>query len=452
MLDESGTDRGWRTGGYRVTIARIPFGPTVTVIAHRSAIRQARCPEIKHLSHSGSTAARVAVLLSSVTARASAKVIEQVTALATRLALGVAMLLLAGAAAAIATDTREADLFAALDRFEAGDRGGGLKALDRIIEHYPRFLAAYLVKAALLRTGDLDTALLELAPRAESSALKGSRSEAYARLSYWFDRPPPDHLPDILIEAAPDRTMVIGADAARARLYLFEWSGGHWTQRGDWYASIGWRGADKRREGDGKTPLGVYFVTMYVESRGLPEFYGAGSLGLNYPNGWDRLRRRTGYGIWIHGEPRGLTNRAPRWSQGCLVISNPALETLKRAIGEQSVPVVIAESIRWMAPADHARRRSEWRTRIERLGGRSTANRGLGIYGYPVGAGKEEAAMALVEFRTERTGGGRRWQYWRENGDGVWRIAHEAPASFLEIHRKGLPRKMPASALHRYNP
>lgn len=391
------------------------------------------------------------MLLSSVTARASAKVVEQVTASATRLALGVAMLLLAGAASAIATDAREADLFAALDRFEAGDRRGGLKALDRTIESHPRFLAAYLVKAALLRAGDLDTALLELAPRAESSALKGPRSEAYARLSYWFDRPPPDHLPDILIEAAPDRTMVVGADAARARLYLFEWSGEHWTKRGDWYASIGWRGAGKRREGDGKTPLGVYFVTMHVESRGLPEFYGAGSLGLNYPNGWDRLRRRTGYGIWIHGEPWSLTNRAPRWSRGCLVVSNPALETLKRTIGEESVPVVIAEGIRWMTPADHARHRAEWRARVERVGGRGVASRAPGIYGYPVGGGNE-TAMALVEFRTERTGGGRWWQYWRENGDGVWRIAHEAPASFLEIHRKGLPRRMPASALHRYSP
>ena len=393
-------------------------------------------PEIKRLPYPGSAPKRV---------------VEQVAAPAVRLALGVAMLLLTGAAAAIATDARETDLFAALDRYEAGDRRGGLDALSQVIESHPRFLAAYLVKAALLRTGDLDAALLELAPRAESSALKRPRSEAYARLSYWFDRPPPGYLPDILIEAAPDRAMVVGADTARARLYLFEWSGGQWTKRGDWYASTGWGGAGKRREGDGKTPLGVYFVTMHVESRALPEFYGAGSLGLNYPNEWDRRRRRTGYGIWIHGEPWGFTSRAPRWSQGCLVISNPALETLKQAIGEVSVPVIIAERMRWIAPADHARHRSEWRDRIKRLGGRDAANPSLGVYGYPVRAEKERA-MALVEFRTERTGGSRWWQYWQKNGDGVWNIAHEAPASFLDIHRKGLPRKMPADAMRRYSP
>ena len=393
-------------------------------------------PEVKHPSHSGSTPKGT---------------VEQVAALAARLALGAAMLLVTGVAAAIATDTHETDLFAALDLYEAGDLRGGLQALDQVTEDYPRFLAAYLVKAALLRTGDLDAALLELAPRGESSALKRPRSEAYARLSYWFDRPPPDYLPEILIEAAPDRSMVVGADTARARLYLFEWSGKHWTKRGDWYTSTGWSGVGKRREGDGKTPLGVYFVTMHVESRALPEFYGAGSLGLNYPNGWDRRRQRTGYGIWIHGEPWGFTSRAPRWSQGCLVISNPALGALKQAIGEVSIPVIIAERMRWMAPADHARHRAEWRARIRRLGGKDAAPPDLGIYGYPVRAGQEKP-MALVEFRTGRMDGSRWWQYWRENGDGVWSIAHEASASFLEIHRKGLPRKMPADAMRRYSP
>ncbi len=377
------------------------------------------------------------------------------TARVARLALGAVMLLLAEPAATveteIETDAHEAALFAALDRYQAGDRTGGLNELNRVTERYPAFLASYLVQASLLRTGDLAAALLDLTPRDESSAMKRPRSEAYARLSYWFDRPPSDALPDVLIEAAPDRTVVVGADAARARLYLFEWSDGRWTKKGDWYASTGWGGTGKHREGDGKTPLGVYFVTMQVESRALPEFYGAGSLGLNYPNGWDRRRRRTGYGIWIHGEPRGLTSRAPRWSGGCLVVSNPALETLKRTIGQESVPVVIAERMRWMAPADHERHRAEWRARIERFGGSGTANRGLGMYGYPVGSG-QETAMALVEFRAAWAGGGRWWQYWIEDGDGIWRIAHEAPASFLKIHRKGLPRRIPANALRRYRP
>ena len=77
--------------------------------------------------------------------------------------------------------------------------------------------------------------------------------------------------------------------------------------------------------------------------------------------------------------------------------------------------------------------------------------RGLGIYGYPVGAA-EQSTMFLLEFRTEGDGG-RRWrQYWRKNGDGVWRIVHEGPASFSEVHFEGLPRRMPRSGIRRYVP
>ncbi len=368
----------------------------------------------------------------------------------TRLAIGAALGLLAAGTAG-AMDLREAELFAAFDRFDYGDRPGGFEALYQVTANYPDFLAARIIQASLLNTEDLTESLVDLAPRVGSTPMKEPRNEAYARLSYWFDRPRPGHLPDVLIETAPDRTKVVVADTARSRLYLFDRSGGGWTMLGDWYASIGRGGTAKRREGDDKTPLGVYFVTMWVGDRYLPELYGAGALGLNYPNEWDERRRRDGYGIWIHGEPRGLKSRAPRWSRGCLTVSNPALETLARAIEEESIPVIIGKRLRWLAPNEHESHRSEWLTRISYLNGGEGVNRGLGIYGYPVHAG-ERATMILVEFSGARAGGRRWWQYWRENGDGVWRIAHEGPAAFREIHHKGLPPRMPPGGLHRYAP
>ena len=368
-----------------------------------------------------------------------------------RFALGVAFWLLAGTAGGLGLEHREADLFEALDRFEAGDRGGGLEALHQVTERYPDFRAARLIRASLLETEDPGATLAALTPRTEPSLLEEPTDEAYSRLSYWFDRPPPGHLPDVLIEAAPDRAKVLVADTAPSRLYLFDRSDGGWTTSGDWYVSIGRGGTAKRREGDLKTPLGVYFVTMWVADRYLPELYGAGALGLNYPNGWDRRRKRNGYGIWIHGEPRGLKSRPPRWSQGCLTISNPVLGTLVEAIGKESVPVIIGERLRWLAPGDHESRRDEWLARIASLNGASNANRGLGIYGYPVESGKG-SSMILAEFHAGSEGGGRWWQYWRENGDGVWRIAHEGPASFGAIHLKGLPPRMPPHGIDRYDP
>ena len=321
--------------------------------------------------------------------------------IAWRPALAVALSLLVGTADGL--EVREAELFAALDRFDAGDRSGGLEELDRVTQGYPDFRAARLIRDSLNETRDLETTLVDLEPRPVFSLLEDPTDEAHARLSYWFQRPPPGHLPGVLIEAAPDRTTVVVADTAHWRLYLFDWTGAGWTMRGDWYASVGRGGSVKVREGDLKTPLGVYFVTMWVKGRYLPDLYGAGALGLNYPNGWDLSRQRDGFGIWIHGEPRGLKSRPPRWSQGCLIVSNPAIESLVEAMEEQSIPVIIGERLRWLSPNDHESRRDEWRNRIASLNGRKHVDGSLGIYGYPVGAGKE-STMVLAEFRTARGG------------------------------------------------
>ena len=363
--------------------------------------------------------------------------------------LGVALWLAAATASGV--DTREARLFDALDRFDAGDRPGGLGGLHRLVGKHPDFRAARLIRESLIETGDLEETLAALTPRAVVSLLEDPTDEAYSRLSYWFDRPPPGHLPAVLIEAIPGRSKVVVADTARSRLYLFDRSDAGWTMSGDWYTSIGRGGTAKRREGDLKTPLGVYFVTMWIAGRHLSELYGAGALGLNYPNGWDQQRRRDGFGIWIHGEPRGLRSRPPRWSQGCLIISNLAIETLADAIEEQSIPVIIGGRLQWLSPDRHERRRDEWLTRIASLSRASETDGGLGVYGYPVGAEKG-TTMVLVERHAEREGGKRWWQYWRESRDGAWHIAHEGPASFDDVHLEGLPPRMPLDLLERYIP
>ena len=243
--------------------------------------------------------------------------------------------LLAGTAGGM--EEREVELFRALDRFAAGDRTDALQTLDRIAGNHPDFRAARLIKESLHETGGLRATLTDLVPPAVFTLLEDPTDEAHARLSYWFERPPRGHLPDVLIEPAPDRTKVVVADTAHSRLYLFDWSDGAWTMQGDWYASIGRGGSRKRREGDMRTPLGVYFVTMWVAGRFLSDLYGAGALGLNYPNDWDLRRQRDGFGIWIHGEPSGIKSRPPRWSQGCLIVSNPAIETLVNSIEERSI-------------------------------------------------------------------------------------------------------------------
>ena len=153
------------------------------------------------------------------------------------LVLGAALWLLAGTAGGV--DLREAELFAALDRFDSGDRAGGLEELSRVVADHPRFRAARLIHASLRETKDPRATLAALVPRPPASLLDEPTDEAHSRLSYWFRRPPRGHLPDVLVQAAPYRTKAVVADTARSRLYLFDWSEGGWAMRGDWYTSIG---------------------------------------------------------------------------------------------------------------------------------------------------------------------------------------------------------------------
>ena len=109
-------------------------------------------------------------------------------------------------------------------------------------------------------------------------------------------------------------------------------------------------GAQKQREGDQKTPIGVYHVTANLPRQKLTDFYGSGAFPLNYPNAWDKRMGRNGHGIWLHGVPSDTYSRPPRASDGCIVLSNADLEAVGRTVQIGLTPVIIADEIEWMEP------------------------------------------------------------------------------------------------------
>ena len=98
----------------------------------------------------------------------------------------------------------------------------------------------------------------------------------------------------------------------------------------DFYISLGKNGVEKQRQGDQKTPLGVYRVISARER--LPDFYGPGAFPLDYPNDWDRLQHRNGHGIWLHGTPSDTYSRAPWATDGCVVLTNEDFAKLSRYV------------------------------------------------------------------------------------------------------------------------
>ena len=229
-----------------------------------------------------------------------------------------------------------------------------LEPARELVRDYPTFQLAQLVYGDLLNSqvrpvrtlGDVSAS----ASQAGANTLAELREESSLRLKALRERPPPGTLPSQFMALAPSSRHAIAIDTSRSRLYLFENSSTGLHLVADFYVSIGKLGAEKNIEGDKRTPLGVYFITSNLDPKTLTNFYGSGALPINYPNALDQSRGKTGSGIWLHGTPPEQFSRAPRASDGCVVLANPDLNRLIRTVQVRTTPVVIAEKLQWQPP------------------------------------------------------------------------------------------------------
>lgn len=98
---------------------------------------------------------------------------------------------------------------------------------------------------------------------------------------------------------------------------------------------------DKQVEGDLKTPEGVYFVRGKIQVPLDFEMYGNHAYALNYPNPIDRLRGKTGSGIWIHSKGDPIKGQV---TQGCVAIDLADIKKLDEYL-KPDTPVLIAQGI-----------------------------------------------------------------------------------------------------------
>ena len=112
--------------------------------------------------------------------------------------------------------------------------------------------------------------------------------------------------------------------------------------------SYGENGDGKQRDGDRRTPLGIYFVTEQLDTSRMHEKYGATAFVLDYPNALDRRRQRSGDGIWVHGVDSRGGKRPTRDTDGCIALPNETLEMIEGLFFPNSTPVLIARKIGWV--------------------------------------------------------------------------------------------------------
>ncbi|HYC36332.1 MAG TPA: L,D-transpeptidase family protein [Usitatibacter sp.] len=354
-----------------------------------------------------------------------------------------------------------------LVRAIVGLRESGLKQamgeIDRALERNPNFRLGHMVKGDMLmaRAGKpVAFASLDAAP----GSVAHLQDEARVRLQRYLDAPRVEQIPAPVLQLAPSQPHVIVIDTSRNRLYVFANDGGRPRYVTDFYTSLGKNGVEKQRQGDQKTPLGVYRV---VDARSkLPDFYGPGAYPLDYPNEWDKLHGRNGHGIWLHGTPSETYSRPPWATDGCIVLTNEDFKKLGRYVDVNRTPVVIGSAVEWLdgkawegeraqflaafqrwktdwesrsldkyfshySPSFRSETRdlASWKAQKRKVGaGKQWIKVGvndLSLFSYP-GAGDTMMVTFEQDYRSNNLSNKvRKRQFWVRDGR-EWRIVHEA--------------------------
>lgn len=252
----------------------------------------------------------------------------------------------------------EAKLLRIYQLIGKGQNRQALAESELLLKVQPNFQLAQLVHGDLLSSfvrpvsglGDLPKTA-QLAAAASPAALNELREESLQRLKALRERPPANALPSQFLTLSARNKHAIAVDASRSRLYLFENTSNGVKLIADYYISVGKLGVEKVVEGDQRTPLGVYYITGSLNPTSLLDFYGVGALPINYPNPLDLKRGKTGSGIWLHGTPSEQFSRAPKASDGCVVLANPDLDHILKSVRSRTTPVVIADRLNWVSKA-----------------------------------------------------------------------------------------------------
>jgi murein L,D-transpeptidase YafK len=340
---------------------------------------------------------------------------------------------------------------------------------DALVAAYPHFRLGHLVRGDLLMMHARPVKGFGAMADAPADKLKDLRAEAMVRIKSLQERPNPNLIPKPVLQVGDDQKNVLVVDTSRSRMYVYENQGGQLRFITDYYISQGRYGVNKSREGDQRTPIGVYYVNARIPGPKLPDFYGTGALPLNYPNEWDKRNGRSGSGIWLHGTPSDNFSRPPLSSDGCVVLANPDLQSLYSTAEVGKTVVVISDGIQFVNKTEWDKDRgsagkfmdqwqqdmeatdadkvlanyspafrsnlgeslSTWFSRQQKsLNGARPSSvkvRDLSLYRYP---GKDELIVSTFIQETavgKNKNAVRKRQYWQKEGS-QWKIVYEGAA------------------------
>lgn len=334
-------------------------------------------------------------------------------------------LALHAAESTLQTFTEEQGLLAAYTALQQLDLPKALTLTQALIERYPNYQAAQILKADLYAIRANQTALMVRQQQKYQKQLSGFQEEGRLRWTFEQNTLETEGLNYVMKTASNGYLILV--DAKLHRLYLYAQTSEGLVKKEDFYITLGQAGVGKQREGDKKTPIGIYHINGWIDGKTLPDLYGTGALTLNYPNAWDKSLGRTGSGIWLHGTPRNTLTRGPLSSRGCVVLTNSSVKRLRDAydLGEQT-PVMILSGEGQAEPLETATILSDVYKHFQEAAVQEPINfETLSVLQYP-----DQDKMVYLRYQTLQG----QWheEYWQRN-DTQWlvRIKHPNTTQLL---------------------
>jgi murein L,D-transpeptidase YafK len=128
-------------------------------------------------------------------------------------------------------------------------------------------------------------------------------------------------------------------------------------------ADIGKVGGNKTQENDHKTPEGIYLLQTQKHKPPPYELYGDMAFTSDYPNIFDRIAGKTGYGIWLHAIPD--TTPLTRGSRGCVVVRNESIKQLAQHIEVGRTPMIIFDRMETLTESEQVKLNSTLMSQME---------------------------------------------------------------------------------------
>lgn len=174
-------------------------------------------------------------------------------------------------------------------------------------------------------------------------------------------QPPKNKVPLGLVNLGTGRFFspyAIVADKTKRTLTLWQNIDGSLKLVKVFPVDFGRKEGDKYQVDDLRTPEGIYFFQKELSGNSLDfSNYGKRAFTMDYPNFFDRLESKTGYGIWLHAIPD--TKTLKRGSRGCVVVRNEAIDELKSYISLQTTPILVKDEVSYITQNEFKEKNQE---------------------------------------------------------------------------------------------